>query len=239
MSQGRLSKYSLTTSKGADPCGTSGWCFSVGKRFYDLVFSTLGLLILSPLISLVALLVKFSDSGPVFFRQVRVGQGGRHFRIWKFRTMVVDAEHQGSAVTSRGDPRITKIGCWLRKKKLDELPQVWNVFIGDMSFVGPRPEVPQYVAKYTAEQRQVLKLKPGITDLATIQFRHEEDLLRNATDVEKTYLENCLPLKIRSNLYYARRASLWRDTKIILQTLVPKLRIVGEFANETELNDLA
>jgi lipopolysaccharide/colanic/teichoic acid biosynthesis glycosyltransferase len=191
------------------------------KRCFDLFFSSAGLLVLSPLFLLIAVLVKAGDGGPVFFRQQRVGLGGRLFWIWKFRTMVVDAEKQGLKITSGSDRRITRIGRLLRRSKLDELPQLWNVLRGDMSFVGPRPEVPRYVALYTPDQREILRLRPGITDLATLEFRHEEELLRQAADVERLYIDYCIPKKIELNLRYAQRASIWQDTWIILQTLLP------------------
>lgn len=193
----------------------------MAKRLFDIFFSALGLLVLSPLLVVLAVWVKLSDFGPVFYRQVRVGLGGKPFRIWKFRSMVVNADQMGLAVTSGNDPRITRVGRLLRKTKLDELPQLWNVFVGEMSFVGPRPEVPRYVDRYTPEQREILKLKPGITDLATLEFRDEEDLLKAQGDVEKFYLEVCVPRKIELNLRYARQASLARDVWIILQTLWP------------------
>lgn len=191
------------------------------KRSYDLCFAALGLLILSPLFLLIAVVVKLSDGGPVIFLQKRVGRYGRLFWIWKFRTMVVNAETQGPSVTKAGDQRVTTVGKVLRKTKLDELPQLWNVLHGEMSFVGPRPEVPRYVARYTAEQREVLNLKPGITDLATLEFRHEEELLRKVPDTEKFYAEYCLPRKIELNLAYNRHANLWQDTQIVLRSLFP------------------
>nr|WP_050785604.1 sugar transferase [Pedosphaera parvula] len=194
----------------------------VWKRCYDLFFSAIGLVLLSPFLALIAGAVKISDGGPVFFRQRRVGRGGESFHIWKFRTMIVDAERSGLSVTRDGDARITRIGRVLRKTKLDELPQLWNVFKGEMSFVGPRPEVPKYVERYTPEQKQVLALKPGITDLATLKFRNEEELLKSAKDVELFYLTYCVPRKIELNLHYARKANLWRDSIIILQTLLPQ-----------------
>lgn len=156
------------------------------KRAFDLVFSVVGLLVLSPAFLLMALIVMLSDGGPVFFRQQRVGQGGRLFWILKFRSMIVNAEEQGWSITAEGDQRITRIGQFLRKHKWDELPQLWNVLVGDMSFVGPRPEVPRYVALYTPEQRRVLALKPGITDLATLEFRKEEELLGEKLKAETT-----------------------------------------------------
>jgi lipopolysaccharide/colanic/teichoic acid biosynthesis glycosyltransferase len=150
----------------------------MAKCAFDLFFSVAGLLVLSPLLLLLAIAVKLSSRGPVLFRHRRIGQGGRPFDIVKFRSMVVNAENVGRSITPEGDPRITRMGRALRKAKLDELPQLWNVLVGDMSFVGPRPEVPRYVEKYTAEQRRVLALKPGITDLATLEFRNEEEMLR-------------------------------------------------------------
>lgn len=191
------------------------------KRTYDVVFAALGLLILSPLVLLIAIVVKLSDGGPIFFLQRRIGQYGRPFWIWKFRTMVVDAEKHGLSVTRAGDHRVTPVGRVLRLTKLDELPQLWNVLRGEMSFVGPRPEVPRYVERYTPEQRRVLELKPGITDLASLEFRREEELLRNVADTEKFYIEQCLPKKIELNLVYNRHANLWHDTRIILRSLIP------------------
>ena len=171
------------------------------KRAFDLIVSAWGLVMLGPVLVLLALCVKLSDGGPIFYRQTRVGRYGSLFRIWKFRSMVVNAEKLGLAVTSGNDPRITRIGRILRKTKMDELPQLWNVFVGEMSFVGPRPEVPRYVEKYTPAQREILQLKPGITDLATLEFRDEEDLLKAQSDVEKFYLEVCVPRKIELITY--------------------------------------
>ena len=199
----------------------------VAKRTFDLGVSALGLVATGPLLVLIALLVKASDCGPVFYRQVRVGRHGRPFRIWKFRTMVVNADKLGLSVTRDGDPRITRIGRLLRKSKLDELPQLLNVLCGEMSFVGPRPEVPRYVDRYTADQRVILDLVPGITDLATLEFRNEEELLATAPDTESFYVQECIPRKIALNLEYSRRASLAQDLWIILQTVIPPLRRAG------------
>jgi lipopolysaccharide/colanic/teichoic acid biosynthesis glycosyltransferase len=192
----------------------------MAKRAFDLFFSALGLLALSPLLLLLAIGVKLTSRGPVFFRQQRVGEGGRLFYILKFRSMVMDSEKLGPSVTRDGDPRITPLGRLLRKTKVDELPQLWNVLAGDMSFVGPRPEVPGYVRLYTPEQRRVLELKPGITDLATIEFRNEEELLSAAGDTDKFYLEYCVPRKIELNLAYAATANVWEDAKIIVRTVL-------------------
>ncbi len=190
------------------------------KRAFDLCFSMVGLLVLSPLLVLLAVAVKLSSRGSVLFRQQRIGQDGRPFYILKFRSMVTGAQENGLSVTRDGDPRITAMGRFLRKTKCDELPQLWNVLIGDMSFVGPRPEVPHYVRRYTTEQQRVLALKPGITDLATLEFRTEEELLRGAADMEKFYLEYCVPRKIELSLAYAEKANVWEDIKIILRTLL-------------------
>jgi len=192
-----------------------------GKRLYDFFFAGSGLVLLGPLLAVIAALVKLFDGGDVFFRQARVGRGGREFLIYKFRTMVTAAEKAGPSVTKNGDARITRMGHFLRRSKLDELPQLWNVVKGDMSLVGPRPEVPRYVHHYTPEQRAILRLKPGITDLASLYFRDEEALLANAGNVEEFYLRHCVPRKLQLNQEYARRANLWSDTWIILQTVCP------------------
>jgi len=192
----------------------------MAKRTFDIFFSVVGLLFLSPLLLILAALVKASDGGSVFFRQQRIGQGGRPFHIVKFRSMVLNAEKLGLSVTRDGDVRITRMGRFLRKTKLDELPQLWNVLVGDMSFVGPRPEVVRYVEHYTTEQKRVLTLKPGITDLATLEFRNEEELLTRAADTEQFYLKHCVPRKIELNLAYAETANVWQDIKIILRTLL-------------------
>ncbi len=189
------------------------------KRTFDLVGAGVGLVLLAPLLSLLTLLVKVHDGGPVFFRQERVGYRGRSFRIWKFRTMVPDAEARGSPLTVGRDPRVTRIGGWLRRLKLDELPQLFNVLVGDMSLVGPRPEVPRYVAAYTADQRRVLELVPGVTDEASIRYVDESTMLAGAAEPERLYIEVIMPDKIRLNLAYAARAAVWTDVRLILATL--------------------
>jgi len=188
-------------------------------RLFDLLGATFGLLLLAPMLLLIAVAIRLADGAPVFYRQVRVGRNGRPFRIWKFRTMVVDADRAGKPLTVGGDPRVTRTGAWLRRWKLDELPQLLNVVAGDMGFVGPRPEVPRYVALYTESQRRVLDLRPGITDLASIAYRNESDLLEGREDPEGYYIGTILPDKIRINLDYATRAGLWRNIKVILATL--------------------
>ncbi|MEW6301887.1 MAG: sugar transferase [Verrucomicrobiota bacterium] len=191
------------------------------KRCYDMVFSFGGLVLLSPMFLVIATLIKLTDGGPVFYLQIRIGQRGRSFRICKFRTMICAAEQVGPSITKAGDARVTWIGRILRDTKLDEFPQLWNVLKGEMSLVGPRPEVPRYVERYTAEQREILRFKPGITDLASLCFRDEEALLANADDVEEFYMRHCVPRKLQLNREYARRANVWSDTWIILQTICP------------------
>lgn len=191
------------------------------KRMYDLFFSFCGLMVLCPLFLLIAVLIRISDGGDIFYRQLRIGLLGRPFRICKFRSMVSSADQAGPAITKDGDARITMIGRILRKTKLDELPQLWNVLKGEMSLVGPRPEVPRYVERYTLEQREILRCKPGITDLASLCFRDEETLLGNANNVEAFYIRHCIPRKLRLNQEYVARANLLSDTWIILQTICP------------------
>jgi len=191
------------------------------KRVYDILCSFCGLVVLSPVFFLISAMIKLGDGGSIFYRQTRIGLNGRPFQIIKFRSMVAGADRSGPSITRQGDERITRIGRFLRKSKLDELPQLWNVLKGDMSLVGPRPEVPRYIEHFTPDQRRILNYKPGITDMASIYFRNEEKLLRNAQDVEKFYLEQCLPRKLKLNLGYAARANLWTDTWMILQTLCP------------------
>ncbi len=158
--------------------------YEAGKRIADVVLSASGLVLLAPLGGLIALVVKLGDGGSVFFTQQRIGLNGRPFSILKFRTMVPNAESLGPGVTQGLDARVTRVGRLLRRTKLDELPQLLNVFKGEMSFVGPRPEVPRYTQRYTEAQREILRYKPGITDLATVRFRNEEDLLAGASDPE-------------------------------------------------------
>lgn len=189
------------------------------KRLFDLFWASVGLLLLWIAFIIIGLIIKLEDRGPIFFRQQRVGRRGLPFRIWKFRTMVVDAEQRGSTLTVGRDPRITRVGHWLRATKIDELPQLINVWVGDMSLVGPRPEVQRYVDLYAKDQRRVLELKPGITSLASLKFRKESELLATSDDPDRTYVDEVLPEKIRINLEYAARASLWGDFQVILMTL--------------------
>jgi lipopolysaccharide/colanic/teichoic acid biosynthesis glycosyltransferase len=195
--------------------------YQIAKRLFDIVVAVIGLTVLLPVAFLIALLIKLEDGGQVFYLQKRIGKGGKPFLIRKFRSMIVNADKLGALVTKQGDSRTTRIGRVLRKFKLDETPQLWNVLVGDMSFVGPRPEVQRYVDLYTPEQREILKLKPGITDMATMLFRDEESLLAGCEDVEAFYLRHCVPKKIELNMQYARRASVLQDIWIIVQTLCP------------------
>ena len=188
------------------------------KRFFDIVASALGLIVLSPLLLVVAIWVKLDSEGPVFFRQVRVGRYNKDFRIFKFRSMRVGSD-KGSQVTIGGrDPRVTRSGYFIRKFKIDELPQLINVLVGDMSLVGPRPEVRHYVDYWTPEQMRVLDVRPGITDPASIRFRNENELLAKAKNPEKYYVEVIMPQKIKLYLDYVNQASFWYDLKLILQT---------------------
>ena len=194
------------------------------KHLMDVVISGGALLVIWPVLLLIALAIKIDDPGPVFYRQVRVGKGGKEFRIYKFRTMVVDADKKGLQITVGRDNRITRMGALLRKTKLDELAQLINVFTGEMSFVGPRPEVPKYVNLYTPYQRQVLLVRPGITDYASIAYRNENDLLEGAEDPEKMYIETIMPDKIELNMKYLREISPIADIRLILSTIVAVIR---------------
>src|SRR5215467_1164572 len=189
------------------------------KRSFDLVVSLLALIALSPVFAITALLIKIDSKGPVFFRQERIGKGLRNFFIWKFRTMVADAPLKGGQLTVGEDPRITRIGRILRKTKIDELPQLINVLRGEMSLVGPRPEVPRYVALFRSDYEQILRVPPGITDLASLKYRDESSVLSRAADPEQEYLTRVLPDKIALAKEYARRSSLTFDLSLILKTV--------------------
>jgi lipopolysaccharide/colanic/teichoic acid biosynthesis glycosyltransferase len=189
------------------------------KRLIDIAASTVGLVLLSPLLLTTAALVKFSSPGPVLFRQERVGRGFRPFTIYKFRTMVADAPRLGAAITCGDDPRITPVGRFLRKTKLDELPQLFNVLRGDMSLVGPRPEVPRYVEMFREDFADILAVRPGITDLASISYRNEADILGRARDPQAEYVAHILPDKIRLAKEYRRRSSVLFDLRLIVRTI--------------------
>lgn len=192
----------------------------MGKRLFDLAASLVALVLLAPLFVLLALAIKLDSPGPVFFRQQRVGRGGRPFAIHKFRTMVADAPERGGALTVGADPRITRVGRWLRDRRLDELPQFIDVLRGEMSLVGPRPEVPQYVAQYPAALRErVLSVRPGITDPASLAFIDEARLLAASSDPERTYVDEVLPRKLSISADYAHRAGLGTDLAVLWRTL--------------------
>ena len=192
------------------------------KRLFDMVCAALGLLVLSPVLLMCALLVGLTSPGGVLFRQERMGRDGVPFTIYKFRSMRKD--NAGLKISTSSDSRITPVGRVLRKTKLDELPQLWNVLKGDMSFVGPRPEVREYTDLYTDEQRQVLLLRPGITGLASIRYRNENDLLSASTDPNRTYIEEVMPAKLALDLEYIPRACVSYDIRLILETLVTVVR---------------
>ena len=188
------------------------------KRIFDTILSLFGLIILLPFMLIIAIFIKLDSKGPVFFKQVRVTKNGREFKIFKYRTMRVGSDKY-SQITVGKDNRITKVGAFLRKYKLDEIPQLINVLIGDMSLVGPRPEVPKYVALYTDEQKEILKVRAGITDYASIEFSDENDLLASEEDPEKAYIEKIMPRKIELNKKYLSEISVMTDIKIILLTI--------------------
>jgi len=189
-----------------------------GKRSLDSLASLVGLVLASPVLLVVAVLVKSTSPGPVLFWQERIGLGGMVFRIVKFRTMCRDADQRGPAITPADDARVTTVGRWLRRLKLDELPQLWNVLKGEMSLVGPRPEVPRYVESYSSAQRRVLTVRPGITDPASIAYRREEDLLAGHADLDRYYREVVLPDKLNKNLEYLDRMSFTYDLLLLIRT---------------------
>jgi lipopolysaccharide/colanic/teichoic acid biosynthesis glycosyltransferase len=189
------------------------------KRLFDIAVSSCGLFLISPLLLVIALLIKLDSSGSVFYRGARVGLFGKPFRILKFRTMIEDAEVAGTASTPEDDPRVTRFGRILRKYKLDELPQLFNVLAGQMSLVGPRPQVLWAVERYTQDERALLSVRPGITDYASLRFREEGDILRGSTDPDKDYFEKIHPEKMRLGLEYIRHRTFWLDFQILTKTL--------------------
>lgn len=188
------------------------------KRLFDIIASGLGLIALSPVFAVLAIWIKADSKGPVFYRQVRVGRGNKDFRLFKFRSMRPDSDKLGLITIGGHDPRVTRSGYYIRKYKLDELPQLINVFIGDMSLVGPRPEVRKYVDMYTSEQMRVLSVRPGITSLASIRYRNENDILAGADDPDRCYVERVMPDKLSIDLEYVDKATLWNDIKLIFST---------------------
>lgn len=194
------------------------------KRLFDIVSSLFTLILLGPFLLLLLLLLTLEGYGGAFFTQTRVGKDGKHFKLLKFRTMRPASEKQGLLSLGEKDPRITPLGGFLRKYKLDELPQLVNILKGDMSVVGPRPEVPRYVDMYTVEQRKVLSVRPGLTDYASLQYFEEGELLAKSGDPEKTYVEEVLPQKLELALEYVEKRSFWMDMRIIGRTIA---RITG------------
>ncbi len=190
------------------------------KRLFDIIFSGLGIIILSPLFILISILIVIDSKGGVFYKQVRVGKNGKDFQLYKFRSMRKDSDKKGLLTVGGRDNRITKIGYYLRKYKIDELSQLINVFIGDMSLVGPRPEVRKYVDLYSKEQLNVLSVKPGITDNASIMYFDENELLGKSSNPEETYIKEIMPQKLNLNLKYIAEYKLFTDVKIIFKTLM-------------------
>ena len=195
------------------------------KRIFDLISSVLVLIFISPFFLLIGILIKISDCGPIFFSHMRVGRNFTPFRVYKFRTMVVDASQIGPPITAGNDSRITKIGRFLRKTKLDEIPQLFNVLKGDMSIVGPRPEVYKYVEMFPDEYQKILQVKPGLTDYATIEFRDEEKILKKYNDPEAGYTREVIPAKIELYKKYLRDEGFFTDMKLIFLTLWKLIRI--------------
>lgn len=188
------------------------------KRFFDIISSGLGLIILSPLFAVIAIWIKFDSKGPVFYRQTRVGRGNKDFQLYKFRSMRPHSDKLGLITVGGHDPRVTRSGYYIRKYKLDEFPQLINVFLGDMSMVGPRPEVRKYVDLYSPDQMRILSVRPGITSLASIRYRNENDILAAAEDPDKCYIEKVMPDKLAIDLEYVDHANLWNDIKLIFST---------------------
>jgi len=188
------------------------------KRTFDILFSFIGLIILSPLFLIIAVFIKTDTKGPVFYKQSRVGKNNKDFLLYKFRTMNVGSDKKGLLTVGDKDSRITKTGYLLRRYKLDELPQLINVLKGEMSFVGPRPEVRKYVALYNEEQKKVLVSKPGITDVASIEYRNENELLEKTSNPEEFYIKEVMPGKLRMNITYINDRSFFKDIKVILKT---------------------
>lgn len=190
------------------------------KRIFDFVVSLIGIIIISPILLIVAISIKLDSEGSVLFLQKRIGKDGKPFNIYKFRTMVTNAEKLGAQITVGKDNRITRVGAFLRKYKIDELPQLFNVLKGDMSLVGPRPEVPKYVELYTEEERRVLEVRPGITDLASIRYRDENDILGKVENPEEYYIKVIMKDKLKLNLEYIEKSNVFYDIYLIIKTII-------------------
>lgn len=193
-------------------------------RFLDIFFSFCGLLLLLPVFLILYLFIRIESKGPGFYSQIRVGKGGKDFRLYKFRSMRVGADKKGLITVGGRDSRITRVGYFIRKYKLDELPQLWNVLLGDMSLVGPRPEVRKYVDMYTEDQWKVLSVRPGITDYASIEYVDENEILGKAIDPDKVYVEQIMPDKIRYNMKYIQSRSVFEYFKVIILTILHVVR---------------
>ncbi len=202
------------------------------KRIFDFILAAAGLLVFAPLFILISLAILVTMGFPVFFTQTRIGRHGKPFRIIKFRSMITDADKKGLSITRGGDPRITPLGKSLRKTKLDELPQLINVLCGQMSFVGPRPETPEYVELYDDQQRQVLTVRPGITDPATLAFRNEEEVLSQYEDTHQAYVDIVMPQKLKINLEYLQTATLFTDLRIVLKTINALFKTANSLPND-------
>lgn len=190
------------------------------KRIFDFLVSLLGIIILSPIFLLVSIVIKLDSKGNILFLQKRVGRYGKEFNIYKFRTMITDAEKVGKQITIGNDSRITKVGAFLRKFKIDELPQLFNVLLGDMSLVGPRPEVPKYVGLYNDEQRKVLNVRPGITDMASLRYKDENDILGKVDNPEDYYINVIMKDKLNLNLEYIEKSNVFFDIYLIVKTII-------------------
>lgn len=205
------------------------------RRAFDLTVAGIAILVSAPLIALAAIAIKVDSSGPALFRQQRIGRGRQPIETLKLRTMGVGADRAGPQVTADRDPRITRVGRWLRKTKIDELPQLWNVLRGDMSIVGPRPEVPRYVATYRAEWEELFNVRPGLTDTASLTFRNEEELLSHAHDRERAYLEIIMPIKLSIALEGVAQSSVKHDLRVIVLTVFSVVR--GQSIGQDILDD--
>lgn len=203
------------------------------KRLFDLVLSICGILFLLPFFIIISVLIKLDSPGDIIFKQTRVTKDGKEFKIFKFRTMKANTEKQGQ-ITIGADSRITSVGNFLRKTKLDELPQLFNIVMGDMSFVGPRPEVPKYVAMYTWDQKEILKVRAGITDYASIYFSNESEILGKQKEPEKFYIEKIMPYKIELNKKYIKESGIITDIKIIFLTI---FKVAGLIKNDNRFEE--
>src|SRR5258708_10456978 len=210
------SQSGRAVDSGQYPAFANGFYANYGKRALDIVAATAGLILLSPVLAIAACCIKLTSRGPVFFRQIRIGQGARPVQILKFRSMTSQTSNRDLKITVAGDSRVTPVGRLLRSCKVDELPQLWNVIRGDMSLVGPRPEVPFYIEEYTPEQRIVLSARPGITDLASLAYRREEEILAGQADPERYYRTKILPDKLARNRVYLEKITLQKDIRLIV-----------------------